>query len=238
MTTQLRFLCFGVGAIGTYLGGSLALAGQTVVFVERPEVADVVRRQGLSIDQGDSQASSKSITPSVRHLDQPQVVDSIDTALSLGPFDAAILAIKAYDTQGLIDSLKPYNAALPPIISFQNGVENEGQLAALLGKGRVIAGTVTTAVGRKGPGEIVIERLRGVGVAVNHPLGPALVEVMDGAGLHARAYSNPHAMKWSKMLTNLLANASSAILDMPPNEIFAHPGLFDMEMHQLRELCA
>jgi 2-dehydropantoate 2-reductase len=42
-------------------------------------------------------------------------------------------------------------------------------------------------------------------------------------------------MKWSKMLTNLLANASSAILDLPPDQIFAHPGLFAMEVHQLRE---
>jgi 2-dehydropantoate 2-reductase len=58
---------------------------------------------------------------------------------------------------------------------------------------------------------------------------------MDAAGLRARSYRNPHAMKWSKLLTNLLANASSAILDMPPGAVFAHPGLYAMEVHQLRE---
>jgi hypothetical protein len=42
-------------------------------------------------------------------------------------------------------------------------------------------------------------------------------------------------MKWSKMLTNLLANATSAILDLPPAEIFAHPGLYRLEIRQLRE---
>jgi len=42
-------------------------------------------------------------------------------------------------------------------------------------------------------------------------------------------------MKWSKMLTNLLANATSAILNMTPKEIFAHPGLCRLEIHQLRE---
>ena len=45
-------------------------------------------------------------------------------------------------------------------------------------------------------------------------------------------------MKWSKMLTNLLANASSAILDMPPAEIFAHPGLFRLELKMLKEALA
>jgi 2-dehydropantoate 2-reductase len=42
-------------------------------------------------------------------------------------------------------------------------------------------------------------------------------------------------MKWSKMLTNLLANASSAILDMTPAQIFADTGLFRLERWQLRE---
>ena len=46
----MRFLCFGVGAIGTYIGGSLALAGCPVTFIERPEVADIVRRRGLSLE--------------------------------------------------------------------------------------------------------------------------------------------------------------------------------------------
>jgi 2-dehydropantoate 2-reductase len=42
-------------------------------------------------------------------------------------------------------------------------------------------------------------------------------------------------MKWSKMLTNLLANASSAILNLTPAQIFAHPGLYNLEHQQLRE---
>ena len=40
------------------------------------------------------------------------------------------------------------------------------------------------------------------------------------------------------MLTNLIANASSAILDMPPAEIFANPNLYRLEVEQLRETLA
>jgi threonine dehydrogenase-like Zn-dependent dehydrogenase len=39
----LRFLVFGAGALGAYVGGSLALAGFTVVFLVRPEVVDALR---------------------------------------------------------------------------------------------------------------------------------------------------------------------------------------------------
>ena len=53
--------------------------------------------------------------------------------------------------------------------------------------------------------------------------------------LKSRLYSNARAMKWSKMLTNLIANASSAILDMTPTQIFSDPALFRLEVRQLRE---
>jgi 2-dehydropantoate 2-reductase len=221
----LRFLCFGVGAIGTYIGGSLALAGYPVIFIERPEVARTVRQRGLSVE----------LKGEVRRIPNPLVVDNIVEALETGPFDAALLAVKAFDTQSVVDSLAPCLAKVPPVLSFQNGVENEPLLAEVLGKERVIPGTVTTAVGRKGPGEIIVERLRGTGVSTLHPLGPTLVEAMNQAGLRTRGYPNPAAMKWSKMLTNLMANASSAILDMTPAQIFTHPGLYRMEIRQLRE---
>ncbi len=221
----MRFLCFGVGAIGTYIGGSLALAGFPVTFIERPEVAEAVRRRGLSLEVGGE----------TRRVPNPTVVDSITAALETGPYDAAILAVKSFDTASVLESLKPCQASVPPLLSFQNGVENEPLLASLLGADRVIPGTVTTAVGRKGPGEIVVERLRGTGVSTLQPQGAALVAAMNQAGLRARAYANPAAMKWSKMLTNLIANASSAILDRSPAQIFAHPGLYRMEIRQLRE---
>jgi 2-dehydropantoate 2-reductase len=42
-------------------------------------------------------------------------------------------------------------------------------------------------------------------------------------------------MKWSKMLTNLMGGATSAILDMTPAEVFRDTRLFKLEMGMLRE---
>ena len=42
-------------------------------------------------------------------------------------------------------------------------------------------------------------------------------------------------MKWSKLVTNLLANASAAICDIPPATVFAHDRLFQLEITALRE---
>ncbi|MDZ4159340.1 MAG: 2-dehydropantoate 2-reductase [Anaerolineaceae bacterium] len=227
-SSPLHVLCFGVGAIGTYIGGSLALAGHWVVFVERPEIADEVRQRGLRL----------RIRGEELVIEQPEVLNSIGEALERSPFDVAILAIKSFDTPQFIESLKPYRDSIPPVLCLQNGVENESLIAELLGKERVIAGTVTSAIGRREAGDIALERLRGMGVAAGHPLAPSLVMAMDRAGLNCRLFRHVDGMKWSKMLTNLLANASSAILDMTPAEIYAHPGLFRLEVAQLREALA
>jgi 2-dehydropantoate 2-reductase len=160
---------------------------------------------------------------------------SLSEALSHGPFDAALLAIKSYDTAGALQEMQPHAGLLPPILCLQNGVDNEAAIAAALGPDHVIAGTVTTSVGRGEPGEIVLERLRGVGVAGGHRLSETLLAALNGARLNARHYAHAAGMKWSKMLTNVLANASSAILNMSPAEIFGHNGLFRMEMSMLRE---
>jgi hypothetical protein len=47
---KLKVLVFGAGAIGTYIGGSLALTGQQVVFIERPKVVEDLRLRGLRLD--------------------------------------------------------------------------------------------------------------------------------------------------------------------------------------------
>lgn len=221
----MKYLCFGTGAIGTYIGGSLALAGQEVVFTERAEVVDVIRRQNLRLSLPDGE----------HIVADPVIASSIEEALENSPFDAVILAVKSYDTQNLLQSLSGNLSQLPPFICLQNGVENESLLEEVLGKERVIPGTVTSAVGKKGPGNILLERLRGVGLYASQPLSAALQQEFNLAGLNARLYTKPQAMKWSKMLTNLLANATSAILDMTPAEILDSRLGYDLEVAQLRE---
>jgi 2-dehydropantoate 2-reductase len=224
--SQLRFLCFGVGAIGTYIGGSLALIGQRVVFVDRPTVASEVKEAGLHLCLNNREMKVKD----------PVIVTSIHEALTLGPFDLAILAIKSYDTQSFLDSLQPYSVALPPFLCLQNGVENEGELAKILGGERVIAASVTTAIGRLAAGNIILERLRGIGISARHALSPTLAAVFNSAGMHARLYDQPASMKWSKMVTNLMGNATSAILDMTPAQIYSDPYLYNLETQQLKEI--
>jgi 2-dehydropantoate 2-reductase len=227
---SLRILVFGAGAIGTYIGGSLAHARHHTVFLERPEVAESLRQNGIRIQRPSAGTSSSTI---ILPPSACECAGSLTEAFAFGPFDAAIYALKSFDTPTAIAAFS--SASLPPVLCLSNGIDNEPTLADVIGVENVIAGAVTTAVGRRAAGDVVVERLRGIGVASGHPLSARLADAMNTAGLNARLYPNAAGMKWSKMLTNLLANASSAILNLLPGQIFSHPGLFRLEIEQLRE---
>ena len=126
--TRLRLLVFGAGAIGTYVGGSLALQGHKVVFIERPEVASMLRQRGLRLQRGEK----KEV------LSNPALADSLPEALEMGPFDAGVFALKSFDTRRELEEMAPLRDRVPPILCLQNGVENELMIANTLGDDKLL----------------------------------------------------------------------------------------------------
>jgi 2-dehydropantoate 2-reductase len=51
-------------------------------------------------------------------------------------------------------------------------------------------------------------------------------------------YADHQAIKWSKLLLNILSNALPTILDMPPGKVYAQRPLFDLERAVFREALA
>jgi 2-dehydropantoate 2-reductase len=233
----ISVLIFGSGAVGTYVGGSLALAGHRVVIIEQPLVAADLKARGLrldvSIDKSRKAPEALIVPPT-----SIGVVSSLEEALKLGPFDIAIFAMKSFDTRATLEGIQPFAEKMPPILSLQNGVENEPAIAAVLGPGRVIAGTVTCSILRKGAGDIILEKARGIGIAAGHPFSKQLGQALNSAFLNAQLYPRPADMKWSKLLANLPGSATSAIVDMSPAEVFANPGLYDLELCAAHETLA
>jgi 2-dehydropantoate 2-reductase len=224
----LRTLVIGAGAVGIYVGGSLALHGHPVVFLTTPASIQRLMQHGLHLN-----LQNREI-----HLPNPKVCASIKEAIKLGPFDLGIFTLKAYNTLTVLDELEPYRELIPPLLCLQNGIDNEGILAAALGYEKVIAGTVTSSISKRDNGDVILERLRGVGIAAGHSLSSRLCDAFNTAGLNARLFPHAEQMKWSKLLTNLLANSTSAILNMTPKEIYSHSGLYEVERAQIQEALA
>ncbi|MBN2388585.1 MAG: ketopantoate reductase family protein [Anaerolineales bacterium] len=233
-SSSLSTLVFGAGAIGTYIGGSLVAAGQRVTFIEQASAAAELRTGGMrldvSIDRQRRQAAPLVIRPEAFGI-----ASSLPEAFEQGPFDVAVFAMKSYDTALALEGIQPFADRMPPVLCLQNGVDNEALIAAALGTERILAGTVTCSIARRGPGDIVLEKARGVGIAAGHPLSRRLVGAMNAALLNARLFPHAAAMKWSKVLVNLPGSATAAILDMTPAEVFSRQDLFDLEMRLARE---
>jgi 2-dehydropantoate 2-reductase len=237
LNAKVKVLSFGAGAIGTYVGGSLALAGHQLVFVEQPKVVEELRQRGLRLDltldkrrqlKGASRVEPASFV----------IVPRLEEALRYGPFDVALFALKSFDTPAALEAMKPFADKIPPILCLSNGVSNETAIAEVLGNDKVIYGTVTSSIGRRAAGDIILERLRGVGIAKGHPLSETLNGELNKAYLNSQLFDDANSMKWSKMLTNLIANPASAILDMTAREVFANNDLYQLEIEMLRECLA
>ncbi len=221
----LKVLCFGMGAIGTYIGGSLAACGADVVFIEK---AELIKGKG-------NHAIRLALPTDEIRIDSVQVASSIHEVLERKSFDVVLLAVKSFDTASLIESFQGIETRKPPILCLQNGVENEALIAQKIGADKVIAGTITSAVGKTGLGDVKLEKLRGVGIETGHALSQRLIDWFNRAGLKAKGFPSREDMKWSKLLTNLLSNSSSAILNWSPAQVLSNPMSYRIELAQIRE---
>lgn len=226
----MKILCFGAGAIGSYIAGSLALIGNPLVYVEQPRFIDSLKTNGVRIED---------INGEKHHLTRFDAYGSADEAFARhDDIDLVITAVKGFNTDDVIRALKPYADRIPAILSLQNGVENEAKYAAVFGEDKVIACSICTAISRGDQGAIKVAKLRGMGIADTHPICEKLYQECAEAGLKPKLMSDGPAMKWSKMISNLLSNAASAIFNMTPAEVFSDPDGFHLEICQIRETLA
>lgn len=226
----MKILCFGAGAIGSYIAGSLALIGNPLVYVEQPQYISSLKANGIRIED---------ISGQKLHLKLFDAYGSAEEAFERhGSFDLIITAVKGFNTDDVIKALKPFAGRVPAILSLQNGVENEGKYAEAFGKDKVIPCSVCTAISRGEQGEIKVAKLRGIGIADTHPICEELVRECCEAGLKAKLMQDGPAMKWSKLISNLLSNAASAIFNMTPAEVFSDPEGCALELRQIRETLA
>ena len=225
----MRILVFGAGAVGCYIGAQLALAAHSVTLLGRERVTLPIREHGLTIRPADRRAQPIAVRDIL-------TATSFDEALLASPdFDLALFTMKAYDTAQAAEEFQRHLAGRTPIVCMQNGVGNESLIESVLGAGRVVAGAMTTAVTMGAQGAVVEETERGIGLAADSPSYPAALAAFAPTKLRIGTVRATASLKWSKLLTNLICNATSAILDMPPAQIMSSRELFAVEVLALRE---
>ncbi len=221
-----RVAVVGSGAVGTLLGGLLAASGAEVVLID-PRVAE---------GSGDQVV--------IREPDDRRLAVRVRRAVALseaGPApDLAILAVKTFDLAQALDDLRAWPAT--PVLTIQNGVGAESFVSEARPGADHVAGSLTAPVERPGPAEVRWRGRGGIGLApvtgAVDGLVAGLVAAFAAAGLPARRMPDAAAMKWSKLVANLVGNALSALTDRDPGAVYGDPALFDIERRQLLEALA
>lgn len=224
----MRVLIIGAGAIGSLVGGKLALAGHKVTLVGRPAYVEAVRTQGLRLTEGGETAFVQEVT----------AMTPLAAAFASGQrYDLACLTVKSYDTDMAADELAAATSTPPPVLTFQNGVGNEEKLAERFGTTRVLSGVITSPVEVLEPGAVAVTRAGSIGLAPVQPGGSlaGADAALREAGFRVALYDDYRALKWSKLLMNMIGNATCAILDWPPERVFADRRLCALELQALRE---
>jgi 2-dehydropantoate 2-reductase len=156
--------------------------------------------------------------------------------------DLAIVAVKSYDTENAIETLR---RALPTpgttaIVTPQNGVGNEEKLAAAFGADAIVACALTVPVDVDADGKPAASNKGGIAFA---PVGKTkthnwVLAAFGATGLEVRAFADYRGLKWSKLALNMIANAQCAILNVVPERLVHLPGTFELEIRAIREVRA
>jgi 2-dehydropantoate 2-reductase len=226
----MNILLIGAGAIGNWIGANLLRAGNNVTFVGRQPYVDAVTHDGLRVALSNA---------GEWHIASINAMTNIADATRDASYDFAAICVKAYALDEVIAELAPSQNDIRRFVCFQNGVGSEEKLAETFGSNRVIAATLTSPIRMIAPNKIALDK-RGGGIAAA-PVGDnaeatrAFVASSHTEWMPSYFIDSYRAMKWSKMLLNIVGNASSAITEKNVGEIYDDPKLFAVEMRMLRE---
>ena len=223
-----RIAIIGAGAVGGYAGAHMVQAGEDVTFVDMwPENVEVMRERGLRISH---LKDVPEFTVPVRaiHLTELQHVSKER------PFDIAFICTKSYDTAWATMMVQQYLAPGGYCVSLQNCM-NEETIAGIVGWGRTLGaiassitvdlcepGHVRRAAGKSGAshtvfrvGEVhgrITDRAKEIG---------RLTALADST----QVTSNLWGERWSKLVTNAMANGLSACTGLVSKEILLNDTL-------------
>ncbi len=225
---QKRIAIVGAGALGGYVGGTLARLGHDVTLIDPwPEHIEIIRARGLELD---------GLTPEERFIEKNIKTLHLTEvqALAKAPADVAMVAMKSYDTAWATQLIKPYLAPEGYVVSLQNCL-NEETIAGVVGWGRVVgvvasmisvdlyeAGRIRRTMAKGGDKHTVFR------VGEPHGRVTARVEELVGwfAGIDSsKATTNLWGERWSKLVQNGMGNGVTAATGLTSGDCLRNPAI-------------
>lgn len=208
----MKVLVVGAGAVGSYYGGRLALAGHDVTLVGRKRHVEAIQTRGLTLNSKITGKHTVGVVAS-------------ESVFPSKPPDLVLLCVKSYDTESVARSLRDLIAPQSVVLCLQNGIDNHEIAGRTLGASRVHPTVIYVGVRIPEPG--VVEHVARGEIHLPDDLS-GLAPVFDNAGILAKTTDNIVGALWSKLLLNASCNALGMICAIPFSQLVA-----DADMRQV-----
>ena len=191
----MRIAVVGCGAVGSYYGAMLCRAGEEVHFLLRSDY-DAVRRSGVLVH---SPAGDFRARPHCARLPE-----------EIGRCDAVLIALKTTANDQFAALLPPLVGPGTSVITLQNGLGNEEQLAQLFPADQIRGGLCFVCLNRVAPGEIchLDHGLIVLGEFLRRPKPRTelMTSALRHAGVPCQTTDNLARAHWEKLVWNIPFN--------------------------------
>lgn len=195
MAARMKIGVVGCGALGSYYGAKLCRDGHTVHFLLRSDY-EVVRRRGVFIrsPEGDFHVNPKCARA-------PE---------EIGVCDLVLIGLKTTANEEFPKLLPPLVGDQTAVVTLQNGLGNEEQLARLFPPARILGGLCFVCLNRIEPGviqhlahgRIVLGEFAGWPEPRTHDIASAIRH----AGVPCTVTDNLERAHWEKLVWNIPFN--------------------------------
>jgi 2-dehydropantoate 2-reductase len=225
----MRIVVVGAGGVGGYFGAKLARAGQDVTLVARGAHLEAIRSRGLCVR---SAVEGESTAP----------VTAVEKVAGLPPADAVLLCVKSFDTEAAVEQVRDVVGPATPVLSLQNGVDNEDKIDAALGAGHALGGVAYVFAAIEAPGivahsfagRIVLGELDGRAT----PRAERLRDAFAEAGIPVALSDDIRRTLWEKYLMISAQAGMTGVTRCPIGVIRETPQTWRMYRMIVEELAA
>ncbi|WP_432698562.1 HopJ type III effector protein [Marinobacterium sp. YM272] len=223
----MRFLILGAGGIGCYYGARLIAAGHQCTFVARGEHLKALQNRGLEVRHPEFRFSAKVDATDIQGLIK---------GYGAADFDLALISLKGGATATIINALAPWLVdGSMPLLSLQNGVDNELLIAENVGAARTIGGLAVRIGGHilepgvidaTGPAQIIMGSWpKSADHSDTQVFVSKMARLFNDADIPTQVSEDIRYELWRKLLINNGVNPLSALTGLDTRTLTSDPVL-------------
>jgi 2-dehydropantoate 2-reductase len=218
MDKQTVFSIVGTGAVGGYYGALLQRAGNDVHFLLHNDYAHT-KTHGLNIESCNGNFQLPAVNAYCSPKEMPQS-------------DVVIVALKTTANHVLSDILPHLVSEKSLVLTLQNGLGSEEEIASIVGPDKVLGGLCFLCANKIAPGHIrhldyglitLCEyRENGDPSGITHNL-ENVGEILKTAGIPIKLIADLAQARWKKLAWNVPFNGMSVLHNMLTDELVKTP---------------